>query len=196
MLLFLDVSTDENVYIYGFGGAVTFVMMLFGIYYKIRYYKSRNIIISQVPETNQLSEVNRFESVYDEIDELALDDMNQQSNLNNTSVEDDSSNSSGTTNSGTSNNEGYLNPYQPIIHNAENHKYSLTSAVVSSTQEKREDHICEKIYNETYVNVIQDEITQKSSNYPDSQSLNYSDIPIDTEPVTIALDRYENTRIF
>ncbi|CAC5355472.1 unnamed protein product [Mytilus coruscus] len=171
-------------------------MILLGIYYKIRCYRSTNIIINQVLETNHTSEINGLESAYDEIDELTLDDMNQQPNRNSSSVEDESSNSSGTTKSGTSNNEGYLNPYQPIIHNTDTHQYSLTSAVVSSTLEKREDHICEEIYNETYVNVKQDKNTQKSSNYPDSQSLNYFDVPIDTEPVTIDLDRYENTRIF
>lgn len=162
MLLFLDVSTDQNVYVYGFGGAVTFVMLIFGIYYKIRYYRSTNIIISQVSETIQMSEVNRFESVYDEIDELALDDINQQPHLNNTSMEDVSSNSSGTTTSVTSNNEGYLNPYQPIIHYANTHIYSLASAAVSCVGEKREDHKCEEICNETCVKVTQDENTQIS----------------------------------
>ncbi|CAC5355470.1 unnamed protein product [Mytilus coruscus] len=151
--------------------------MLLGIYYKIRCCRSTNIIISQVLETNHTSEVNGLESVYDEIDELALDDMNQQSNRNSSSLEDHSSNSSGATKSDT-------------------HTYSLTSAAISSTDEKREDHICEEICNETYVKVKQDENTQKSSNYPDSQSLNYSDIPIDTKPVTVDLDGYENTRIF
>ncbi|CAC5383560.1 unnamed protein product [Mytilus coruscus] len=152
--------------------------------------------MSQVLETNHTSEVNGLESVYDEIDELTFDDMNQQPNRDSSSVDDDSSNSSGTTKSGTSNNEGYLNPYQPIIPNTDTHTYSLTSAAVSSTEEKREDHICKEICNETYVNVKQDENTQKSSNYPDSQSVNYSDISIDKKPVTVDLDRYENTRIF
>ncbi|XP_063416277.1 protein sidekick-2-like [Mytilus trossulus] len=192
----IDVSNDENLYeyVYAFGGAVVFGMVLLGFYYKIKCYKSQNIIISNDPGTNQPSEVNEIENVYDEIDELALDDMNQQPQRFSSSIEDDSSNSSGTNKSGTSNNEGYLNPYQPIIHNTDTHTYSLTSAAVSSTDEKID--ICKEMCNQIYVNVKQDENTQKCLNNTASQSHNTSDIPIDTNSVIINLDRYENTRIF
>lgn len=171
-------------------------MILHGFYYKIKCYKSQNIIISHDPETNHTSEVNEIENVYDEIDELALDDLNQQPYRFSSSIEDDSSNSSGTTKSCTSNNEGYLNPYQPIIHNTDSHTYSVTSAAVSSTDEKIDDQICKEMCNQIYVNVKQDKNTQKCLNNTASQSRNNSDIPIDTNLVTIDLDRYENTRIF
>ncbi|VDI69237.1 Hypothetical predicted protein [Mytilus galloprovincialis] len=185
-----DVSNDENVYeyVYAFGGAVVFGMVLLGFYYNIKCYKSQNIIISHDHETNHTSEVNEIENVYDEINELALDDMNQQPHQNSSSIEDDSSNSSGTTKSGTTNSEGYLNPYQPIIQNTDTHTYRLTSAAVSST----DDEIC----NQAYVNVKQYENLKKSSNDSDSQSRDYSDIPTDSKPVTVDLDGYDNTRIF
>ncbi|CAG2249188.1 nuoL [Mytilus edulis] len=149
MFFFLDVSNDENLYeyVYAFGGVAVFGMVLLGFYYKIKCYKLQNTINIHDPETNHTSEVNEIENVYDEIDELALDDMNQQPHHNSSSIEDDSSNSSGTTNSGTTNNEGYLNPYQPIIQNTDTHTYSLTSAAVSSTEQE----IC----NQACVNVKQ-----------------------------------------
>lgn len=157
---------------------------------------SSYIVNSQVQETNRISESHRFESVYDEIDELALDDMNQQSNRNSCSVENESSRSSGTTKSITSNNEGYLHPYQPIIHNTDNPTYSFTSDAVTFTEKKSEDHICEEMSNETYVNVEQDKNTIMSLIYSDSQSLNYSGISINANLLAVDLDRYENTRIF
>lgn len=190
MLFVLDVTNDEKIYVYIFGGGLTFTIMLLGICYKIRRNRSSNIVNSPVQEANQMSESHIFESVYDEIEELALADMHQQLNRNS-----ESSSSSGSTKSITSNIEGYLNPYQPITHNTDKHAYSLTSDAVSSTEEK-EDHICEEITNETYVNVKQEENTRRCSNYQESQSSTYSNIPTNIKLMAVDLDRYENTRIF
>lgn len=188
MLFVLDVPNDKQIYVYICGGSLAFTIMLLGICYKIRRNRSTNVDNS--PAANQMSESHIFESVYDEIDELPLADINQQPNRNS-----ESSSSSVTTKSITSNNEGYLNPYQPITHNTDNHTYSLTSDAVSSTEGK-EDHICEEISNKTYVNVKQDKNTKRRPNYPDSQSCTCSDIPINTKLMAVDLDRYENTRIF
>ncbi|CAC5422993.1 MEGF10_11 [Mytilus coruscus] len=193
-----DVSTVQKIYPYIFGGGGVFgITLLCTIFYKIRSYtsRSRNVVISPVSNSN--AAVNRFEGLYDEIDETALDEFIQQSNPNNANVDEISSSSSGTDKNSASNFDDYLNPYQPILHTTENHTYRSTAdGEAVSSIEMRGDRVCLDYRNPTYINVEQYERVGKSPGYSESLFLKYSELEIDNKDIKNGLDKYENTRIF
>lgn len=198
MFILLDVSTVQNIHPYLFGGGgVCGIILLCAIVFKIRSYTnmSTNVVINQVSNSN--AAVDRFEGVYDEIDETAIDDFPQQSYPLNANMDEVSNRSSGTDKNSASNLDDYLNPYQPILHTTENHTYRSTvdSEAVSSIQIKG-DHLCSNSRNPTFINIEQDECVGKSPCYSESVFLKYSEVEIDNRNVNNDLDNYENTRIF
>lgn len=78
IFLYLQVVLTSRTYIHLEVG-LFFILGVFGhIYYKIKFYRSTNIANIQV-----IKEVNKYESVYDEIDEMPLDGSTKQHNSNN-----------------------------------------------------------------------------------------------------------------
>lgn len=156
------------------------------------------MVITSVFETTSNAEVQRVESVYDEIDEIDSEEFIQQSNPNNTNVDEISSSSSSTGKAhSSSNDDAYLNPYQSILQTVKHHTYRSTSdvAAVSSIENEKED-LCVDICNPTYFNVEQNEFVGQSSGYSKSVYLNYSDLKKDDGQVNSGFERYDNTRLF
>ncbi|VDH92213.1 Hypothetical predicted protein, partial [Mytilus galloprovincialis] len=190
------ISYAHNIYAYIFGGVGAFaIVSLCTMFYKIRCYRSTQVGIAQVFETNSIAEVNEFESVYEEIDEIVLDEFIQQSNRSNIHVDEISSSSSSTDKNPESNLDDYLNPYQLILQTTEHHTYkSISDFIGVAAIERRDDSACVDMNNPTYVE--QDEHIRKSVDVSKSLCLKYSDLEIDGKQVRNDIDSYENTRIF
>ncbi|CAC5355456.1 unnamed protein product [Mytilus coruscus] len=197
----LEMFVKLTIFIVCIGCACIFVLVVSGIFFykrrKDRTTDSLNMHVHSAIIPHQTE--NRIESIYEEIDDMALPEAAQHPNLNTINEELYSNSSSSLDKNSMSNHEDqYLNPYQIIVQDVEHRPYFVIGR--SDTEIKNIESSIEGVRNEQ----CQEESDEQDGNtkrqleleLAQSYSLNYPKIQIFNNRETANFGRYKNTQMF